>query len=74
MSKNHLWTKEEIRKVAKLWDEYSVEGLSKELGVEPKHLKYIVARMRVEGFVLAKKRRNEYISTLLKEVLAETKK
>lgn len=74
MKRPHLWTKAEVKKLAKLWDESSIEDLSKELNLEPKQIKYMVARMRLAGFKLAKKRKVAYIDSLLKEVLAETKK
>jgi hypothetical protein len=69
MKKQKQWTKEEVRKVQKLWNNSTLVDLATELKVTKQQLQSLVYAMRKVGFKLAKKRRNGYLGSLLKEVL-----
>lgn len=72
-TKHHMWTKDEIKKVTKLWESNSVETLAEEMGVKPNQLYGLIVQMRKAGFNLIKKHRKGYLLSLLKEVKAEMK-
>lgn len=65
----HRWTKEEIKKVATLWDTQTPEEVADVLRVDVRQLKYIVVNIRKAGYVLAKKRRSGILHNLIREAL-----
>lgn len=68
---SHMWTKEEIRKVATLWESSTISELEDELGLVKNRIMYIVKKMRDAGFDLPRKKKHGYIDSLLKEVKLE---
>lgn len=69
----HMWTKDDIKKVAKLWSSKTMEELAKELDVRKDQILYIVTHMRKAGFELPRKHKTGYMEMLLKECLLELK-
>ena len=67
------WTKEDVRKVARLWETSTRDELAKELGVNVEQVTYISSEMRKVGFNIPKKRRNAEFRLMLAEVLGEGK-
>lgn len=67
----HFWTKDEIKKVANVWESTNPQDLADDLKIEHKQLMYMVKKMRDVGFKLTKKRKVAYINTLLNEVMSE---
>lgn len=72
--KSHLWTKDEIKTVASLWETSNFEDLCNKLDVKDFQLNYIVGHMRRAGFKLTKKHKKGYLQNLIQEVLLEVKK
>lgn len=70
---NHMWTKEEIKKLYTLWNELSMEEMCEELGLEPKNIRYMVSQMRKNGFNLQKKKKNGRLMSMLQDVKKELK-
>lgn len=73
MKKNKMWTKDQIKKLARVWESSSLQELADEFHVEKSRVQSIVASMRKVGFKLAKKHREGYQRGLLQEVLREMK-
>lgn len=71
MKQYHIWTKDEVRKIAQIWETKSIGEIAEELGVRPEQVSYMVGEMRKNGFNLSKKYRRNEIQSMLKEVLAE---
>jgi hypothetical protein len=46
--KTHSWTKDEIKKLAKVWESKTMDELAEEFGVERTQLSYIVGEVRKE--------------------------
>ncbi len=66
-----MWTKEEMRKVIKMWDTATVEEISKELRREKSSIQGMVGKMRKSGIEIARKHRGGYINNLIKELAEE---
>lgn len=67
----HMWTKDDVKTVAKLWNSATVKELCDKLNVEYQQLNYIAKEMRKAGFDLPKKHSKGYVNSLLKEVYNE---
>jgi len=65
----HIWTKNDIRTVNKLWDTKSTREIAKELGVAPQQVTYLGTRIRLAGFNLAKRSAKGQMLTMIKEAL-----
>lgn len=68
---NVLWTKESIRKVMALWETKTMSELASELGVEKKHVAYLIGQLRKRGVNVSKKWKKGIISSLIDEIKAE---
>lgn len=64
----HMWTKNEVREVYKLWVSKTKEETAKALGVTPMQLMHIVGEMRRAGIDLPKKHRKGHLRNLLEEM------
>lgn len=71
--KRHLWTKDEIKKVIKMWDDKNPDELAHDLKVERVQVMYIASVIRKAGYRLAKKHKKGYIHALIKEAISELK-
>lgn len=67
----HIWTKDQIKTIIKLWDTETPESLADELGVHKDQLMYMVHLIRVKGLKLIRKRRNGTMSLLVEEAIKE---
>ena len=70
---HHMWTREEVKKLYKIWDTSSMEEVCEELGIEVGQVRYMVQQMRKHGFPLQKKRKIGDTMLMLKELKAELK-
>lgn len=66
-----FFTKDEIRIILKTWESKTIKELSEELGRSTTSISYIANRVRKAGFHLPKKRINDTVDSMVKEVLAE---
>ncbi len=71
---SHQWTKEDIKKVATLWDTNTTAEIKEQLGISTNQLTYIVGEMRKNGFTLPKKHKNGYIRALIEECRKEMRR
>lgn len=71
--KNHMWTKEQIKKIVAIWDTTSKEDVAKALEVKPEQVQYIVTALRASGIKLARKHRGGYMKNLIEEVKKDLK-
>lgn len=67
----HMWTKDEISLVIKLWSSESVHTLAKKLGVNYQQLNYIAKELRKNGFPMPKKHSKGQIGSLIAELKRE---
>lgn len=63
-----MWTKDEAKKVLRLWSSKTREEVAKEIGVSELQLYNIVTQLRKAGFNLPKKHRNGHLRNLLEEM------
>ncbi len=70
-TKKHMWTKDEIKKIARMWTDKTMQDIADDLGVEKIKIAALTTQMRKAGFNLPRKHRNGYLLSLLKEVKAE---
>lgn len=68
---SHMWTKDEIRRVVKVWESSTPEDIGKELGVTRLQVNQIAGKLRKAGVNLTKKRQAGYLSKLINEVANE---
>lgn len=68
-----MWTKDELKKVLKMWDSKTTEEIAEELGVKKVQVQGIANKFRKLGVKLAKKHRVGYMNNLMKEVIKEMK-
>jgi hypothetical protein len=69
---NHMWTREEIRKVLKLWESRDTHQIAHELGVQPAQVSYIAGEIRkVNPKFCPKKNRAGYLRSLILDVTKE---
>ena len=68
---NHMWTKDNVKKLLALWDTKSMREIADEIGVEVKNVQYMAHNLRLKGFPLAKKHVTGQLQTLLNEVAEE---
>lgn len=68
---HHMWTKDEIKKIFRLWENSNPQDLADQLGVKLSQLKNVVTAMRKVGFPLVQKRRNGAYAKVLNEVKRE---
>lgn len=71
--KHHMWTRDEVKSLFKLWEDTSVEDIAERLKLEVSQVRTMVTAMRKKGFPLARKRVNSYIQVLLDDVKKELK-
>ena len=65
------YTKQEIKQVIKLWDEYTIEEIANKLDRTKVSILYIASHIRKCGFKLSRKLRKGTLDGLIKEVLTE---
>jgi len=65
----HSWTKEEIKKLVKVWDTHTIDEVAQELKLDRQQVQYMVNEIRKAGVPLAKKHRKGYLQNLIKEAL-----
>ena len=70
---NHLWTKEEVKRLYTLWDKINMEEMCEELGLEAKNIRYMATQMRKNGFNLQRKKKNGRLMSMLQDVKKELK-
>lgn len=63
-----MFTKEEIKAVAQLWNEKTIKEIANELNITEAQVLYLAKVMRKEGFILSKKRVNGVTRSLIREV------
>lgn len=68
---NHMWTKENVKKLFSLWDTHTMAQISSEMGLEQKQVNYMAHNLRQKGFPLAKKHVVGQLQALLDEVAGE---
>lgn len=68
------WTKDDLRKIIKMWPDHSIVEMSKELEANYDVVSAMGARMRRLGVPLEPKHRGGYIAPLIAELLAERKR
>lgn len=67
---SHMWTREEIQAIAKLWITHSIDEMAEELGVEPQQVVYMGTQIRQEyPNLVPKKHRKGYTRNLIREAL-----
>lgn len=67
----HYWTKEEIKKMIKIWDDYSLDQICEELDLERSQIVSMARQIRKEGYELTSKKKNGVHAKMIKEVLSE---
>ena len=68
--KSHLWTADEIKKLARLWTSRTIDEMAKELHVHPSQVVYMGSQVRLEfPDLVPKKHRKGFIRNLIKEAL-----
>ncbi|MCK5017882.1 MAG: hypothetical protein KAS32_12535 [Candidatus Peribacteraceae bacterium] len=70
---SHQYTKEEIRKVLKIWEKSSVQDIADELGVTTNQVQYLASQIRKAGVDLPKKKRVGHFQKLILEIAEEEK-
>lgn len=70
----HIWTKEEIVKIIKLWESETPESLAEEMGLSAYQVLYMANLIRKKGLKLIKKRKNGITSFLVEEVIKDLRK
>lgn len=73
LAKSHMWTKDQVKRIATVWENKNVEDIAEELGVNRKQVMYMVGQMRKAGFKLARKHKKSYLHVMLTDVLTELK-
>lgn len=71
---SHQWTKEDVKKVIKLWDSMTKEEIALELDITESQVGSMAFRIRKAGGNLAKKHRKGLCEELIKEAILEVKK
>ena len=71
---NHLWTKDELKQVIRLWDSKTKMELAAEIGVTKENLNYIATQLRNAGVKLARKSTRGYLQGLIHEAVKELKR
>jgi hypothetical protein len=66
-----MWTKDDVRKVHKLWTSKTVEEIRKEMDIRREQLTYIITQMRKAGIEVPRKHRNGHMRNLLEELAHE---
>lgn len=69
----HMWTKDDIKTVLKLWDTENSDYICKKLDISYMQLQYITKEIRKAGIPIAKKHSKGNLQGLLKEIKAEIK-
>lgn len=67
----HQFTKDEIKKVYRLWEGKSTLAIAEELGLKEQQITYIATQMRKSGLKMAKKHKIGYLRNLIEEVKLE---
>lgn len=70
---SHVWTKDEVRKLYKLWEDCTLEELSADMGIRHVQVTYMANQMRKVGFKLTKKPKVGSRLSMLKEIFEESK-
>lgn len=63
-----MFTKDEIKAVATLWNEKSLQEIANELNITTLQVQYLAKEMRREGFLLPKKYKKGVARLLIREV------
>lgn len=67
----HSWTKEDIKKIIKLWSSKTTKDLADEIGVSTGQIGYIAMNIRKSGYKLPRKTVKGQLRTLIGEVIEE---
>lgn len=67
----HMWTKEEIKKLVKMWDDKTKEELAEELGLNEVQIGSMARRIRLLGYPLTKKNKSGYLENVINECFDE---
>ncbi len=68
---HHMWTKDEMKKLYKLWESVEPQDIAEDMGIEVGQVRYMANAMRKEGFKLSKKRKVGKKLLLIRELKAE---
>ena len=66
-----MWTKDDVRKIHKLWTSKTVAEICDEMSIRPEQLTYIITQMRKAGIEVPRKHRNGHMRNLLEELAHE---
>lgn len=69
----HLWTKDELKQLVRLWDDKTTDELAEEFGVQKHSIYYIAKEFRKHGYKLPKKHHVGKTGSLIQEVIKELK-
>lgn len=64
----HMWTKDEILKVIKLWNSKTTNDLAKELNVATHQIQALATQIRKSGYALPRKLVKGRLRSLIEEV------
>jgi hypothetical protein len=71
--KNRRFTKDEIRKVIKIWESKTLTEIAEEIDRSTASVNYISNQIRKAGYKLPKKQPLHSVQNLIKEVINELK-
>jgi DNA-binding MarR family transcriptional regulator len=71
MTTKHMWTKQEIKEVIKLWESSNLNDISEHLNLTISQVQSMAKQIRKAGFNLPKKSKVSTAQKMVKEVLSE---
>lgn len=70
---NHMWTKEDIKKLVTIWDDCTKQEVADEMNLTPVQVGSMVRRIRLAGYPLARKTSKGTMNLMIDEVFDELK-
>jgi len=70
-TKSHMWTKDDIKEVIRLWDDATLEQIAERINVPKYKIQWMAKQIRKAGHDLPLKRKNLNTQLLIKEVLRD---
>jgi predicted transcriptional regulator len=64
-----LFTKQEIKLIAELWESETTETIAEKLGRPKSSIQYMVTQIRKLGYVIPRKKKNNVTNNLIHEAL-----
>jgi hypothetical protein len=72
VSYTHSWTKDEIKKLAKLWTSHNIDDIATEMGLQKTQVSYMANAIRkIYPNLMPRKHRNGQIGALIRETLGK---